>query len=55
MEFQPIERGIASTTDGAEQLIESTTEGAGIAEVGTTEGAPTDVPEGSGKPDPPAC
>uniref|UniRef100_M1DEV4 Integrase core domain containing protein n=1 Tax=Solanum tuberosum TaxID=4113 RepID=M1DEV4_SOLTU len=27
----------------------------GIAEAGTTEGAPTDVPAGSGKPDPPAC
>ena len=54
-EVQPIMRGVASTTDGAEQLIEITIEGTGIAEVGTTEGAPTDVPEGSGKSDPPAC
>ena len=54
-EVQPIVRGVVSTTDGAERLIESTTEGARIAEVGTTEGAPTNVPEGSGKPDPPAC
>ena len=51
-EVQPILRGVVSTTDGAERLIESTTEGARIAEVGTTEGAPTDVPEGSGTPDP---
>uniref|UniRef100_M1DP88 Integrase core domain containing protein n=1 Tax=Solanum tuberosum TaxID=4113 RepID=M1DP88_SOLTU len=34
------------------RLIESTTEGARIAEAGTTEGVPTDVPAGSGKPDP---
>ena len=54
-EVQPIVRGVASTTDGAEQLIESTIDRARIAEVGTTEGAPTDVPEGSGKPDPHAC
>ena len=51
-EVQPILRGVVSTTDGAEQLIESTTEGARISEVGTTEGAPTDVPAGSGKPNP---
>uniref|UniRef100_M1DTV5 Integrase core domain containing protein n=1 Tax=Solanum tuberosum TaxID=4113 RepID=M1DTV5_SOLTU len=54
-EVQPILRDLVSTTIGAEQLIESTTEGARISEVGTTEGAPTDVPAGSGKPDPLAC
>ena len=54
-EVQPILRDLVSTTDGAFQLIESTTEGARISEAGTTEGAPTDVPAGSGKPDPPAC
>ena len=54
-EVQPILRDLVSTTIGAEQLIESTTEGARISEVGTTEGAPTDVPAGAGKPDPPAC
>uniref|UniRef100_M1D860 Integrase core domain containing protein n=1 Tax=Solanum tuberosum TaxID=4113 RepID=M1D860_SOLTU len=52
VKFQPILRDLVSITDGADRLIESTTEGARIFEVGTTEGAPTDVPAGSGKPDP---
>uniref|UniRef100_M1DB20 Putative plant transposon protein domain-containing protein n=1 Tax=Solanum tuberosum TaxID=4113 RepID=M1DB20_SOLTU len=54
-EVQPMLRDLVSTTDGAEQLIESTTEGARIGEAGTTEVAPTDVPAGLGKSDPPAC
>ena len=54
-EVQPVLRDVVSTTDGAEQLIESTTEGAMIPDVGTPEGAPTIVPAGSGKSDPPAC
>uniref|UniRef100_M1DPU3 Integrase core domain containing protein n=1 Tax=Solanum tuberosum TaxID=4113 RepID=M1DPU3_SOLTU len=45
----------ASSSDGAVILIDSTTEGAMIDNVGTTEGAPTIVPTGYGKPDPPAC
>uniref|UniRef100_M1DMS7 Integrase core domain containing protein n=1 Tax=Solanum tuberosum TaxID=4113 RepID=M1DMS7_SOLTU len=54
VEVQPVLSYVVSTTDGAKRLIESTTEGATIADVGITEGAPTIVPAGSGKPDPPA-
>ena len=44
VEIHPVLRDVVSTTDGAARVIES-----------TTEGAPTIVPAGSGKPDPPAC
>uniref|UniRef100_M1DAT4 Integrase core domain containing protein n=1 Tax=Solanum tuberosum TaxID=4113 RepID=M1DAT4_SOLTU len=53
VEVQPFLRDVVSTTDDAVRVIESTIEGAMIADVGTTEGAPTIVPAGSGKPDPP--
>ena len=55
VEVQPVLRDVVGTTDGAVRVIESTTEGATIADVGITDGAPTIVPAGSGKPDPPAC
>uniref|UniRef100_M1DL71 Integrase core domain containing protein n=1 Tax=Solanum tuberosum TaxID=4113 RepID=M1DL71_SOLTU len=55
VEIQPVLRAVVSTTDGSERLIESTTEGATITDVGITEGAPTIVPAGSRKPNPPAC